>query len=564
MNLSATLTLLIGVQLVFCSFQAKSEIELDASFGNHAGYVTTNVSTIGVSNDFANTMVRLSNGDLLVAGQSDDKVAVVKYDENGDLVSGFVNNGILLTELSTSEDLGTSLLLQGSDKFLISGVENNQLIVARYTLSGSLDTDFAESGYFRSPLVDGNSQVAMLLKKSNGNLLLVGGFADAQAHPVEGGLLIEFDSEGNLVTSFGDNGVVKFIHQNGYASFFAASMQSDDKILAAGIVEGSNFYSDMLVTRFDLDGNLDSNFAQSGVFIRPESSAATAIIQATNGNIITVGYSEDNSGISTQVVGLKEDGSLNSAFGNNGIYLPDSLSGGIGSFKEEREHLIFAGTGDTSYLTRTTLNGVIDADFGTNGVFQLPQEVKSVGSEIVYFEGAYFMAGGDLNTYGESGNITLAKVIDTDYIPEPTLIKFVQSNLSVNESVGNVSIQVTRAGTIGIASSVDYLVTSGTAVESTDFTLNDGTINFSIGETEKNIIANIIDDGEDETNEIFTINLTNPVDAELGDSSNIVISIIDNDLDQNDIQGSSGGGGLSFILTLLLLFCGVNNRKRKE
>ena len=544
--------------IFFCilAFRSNAATELDATFGNHSGYVTTNISNSIDSDDYANSLVRLVDGSLLVVGQSDEKVVVVKYDRQGVLDSSFAENGILETNLSANDDLGHPLLLQGQDKFIIAGVENNHFVIARYSTSGTLDTGFADMGYFRSPLTNGNSEVFSILEKSNGNLIIAGRYADWGGSDDEGGLLVEIDGSGQIVSSFGTDGIIKFTHPNGFVAFYAATLQQDGKILAAGVVQGSGFNSIMLVSRFSPDGSIDAGFGQSGVFILTENTnkdyhGAYAIVEISTGDIIVGGSRDDASDDLGQLVGLNPDGGLNSDFGNNGILNLSTLSNGsVTSLLEEREHLIIGGTARDSsgitnqaYLLRTDFSGVMDREFGVDGAFALPADVEDLGrGNIGYFEGAYFVAGGDADAAGEVGDITVSKVLDTSYVAEPTIVEFSSASQAFSESAGEVAIQIARSGSLSSESMVDYRVINNTAVEGEDFNLQDGSVTFTAGESVKDVTMSIIDDGNDEANESFSIELTNLVDADIGAQSSVTITITDNDTEADDTPSSSGGG----------------------
>ena len=66
---------------------------------------------------------------------------------------------------------------------------------------------------------------------------------------------------------------------------------------------------------------------------------------------------------------------------------------------------------------------------------------------------------------------------------------------------------------------VDYQTSDGTAEAGDDYTTKSGTLTFSAGETSKTISVAIEDDIENESDETFTVTLSNPSGADLGTSS---------------------------------------------
>ena len=66
---------------------------------------------------------------------------------------------------------------------------------------------------------------------------------------------------------------------------------------------------------------------------------------------------------------------------------------------------------------------------------------------------------------------------------------------------------------------VDYATPDGTADAGDDYTAKSGTLSFSAGTTSKTISVSIADDIENETDETFTVRLSNASGADLGTST---------------------------------------------
>ena len=75
---------------------------------------------------------------------------------------------------------------------------------------------------------------------------------------------------------------------------------------------------------------------------------------------------------------------------------------------------------------------------------------------------------------------------------------------------------------------VEYATSDGTAESGTDFTAASGTLTFAAGETSKTVSVATTDDSADEEDETFTLTLSNPADATLGDAA-ATGTIVDND-----------------------------------
>jgi len=78
--------------------------------------------------------------------------------------------------------------------------------------------------------------------------------------------------------------------------------------------------------------------------------------------------------------------------------------------------------------------------------------------------------------------------------------------------------------------SVNYSTLSGTATAGTDFTSASGTLRWADGESaRKPITINIADDTTDESDEIFTVTLSNPSPATTLGNSSLPVTIVDDD-----------------------------------
>jgi uncharacterized delta-60 repeat protein len=114
---------------------------LDITFGT-GGFVTT---PIGTSNDRANSVVLQSDGKIMVAGYarigSYDEFAVARYNTDGVLDITFGTGGFVTTSIGISNDRANSVVLQSDGKIVVAGSadngSNNDIAVARYSITVS-------------------------------------------------------------------------------------------------------------------------------------------------------------------------------------------------------------------------------------------------------------------------------------------------------------------------------------------------------------------------------------------------------------------------------------------
>ena len=94
---------------------------LDESFGN-GGIATI---PIGSGNDGGSSAAVQSDGKILVAGDSfngtNEDFAIVRYNSNGSLDTGFGSGGKVTTQIGSSDDGGSSAAVQSDGKILVAG-----------------------------------------------------------------------------------------------------------------------------------------------------------------------------------------------------------------------------------------------------------------------------------------------------------------------------------------------------------------------------------------------------------------------------------------------------------
>ena len=180
---------------------------------------------------------------------------------------------------------------------------------------GKVTTDFGsfENGYSTALQPDGKIVVVgRAFLSSNGN---TDNFAVAR-----------YNTNGTLDTSFDGDGKVITIVGTGNSTAYSVAIQSDGKIVVAGVARTTN--TEFAVVRYNSNGSLDTSFNGNGIVltnisdtynnqpINSQDDAAEVLIQP-DGKIIAVG----NTGLPVfglAVVRYNSDGSLDGSFGIGG------------------------------------------------------------------------------------------------------------------------------------------------------------------------------------------------------------------------------------------------------
>ena len=103
-----------------------------------------------------------------------------------------------------------------------------------------------------------------------------------------------------------------------------------------------------------------------------------------------------------------------------------------------------------------------------------------------------------------------------------------------------MTITVKRGGDTSRSSSVRYSSIDGTAVYPSDYSGPNGSLSFAAGETSKSFTVAIVDDVDVETNETFSIILSDALGANLSSPASTVITIVDNDKRRGRVKTPRG------------------------
>ncbi|MEZ5425080.1 MAG: delta-60 repeat domain-containing protein [Pyrinomonadaceae bacterium] len=135
--------------LEFAVARYNTDGSLDTSFDSD-GKTTTGFSGASSSEGFG--VVIDANGKIVVAGYTDfpnTDFAVVRYNTDGSLDTGFDGDGKTTTDFGGSNESANSVAIDSSGKIVVGGgsfTSSDDFAVARYNTDGSLDTSFNTDG----------------------------------------------------------------------------------------------------------------------------------------------------------------------------------------------------------------------------------------------------------------------------------------------------------------------------------------------------------------------------------------------------------------------------------
>jgi len=342
----------------------------NGSLDNTFGIITTTFSRKKTClDDRGNATAIQSDGKIVVAGRSDQKYALIRYNTNGSLDATFGFGGIVATDIWYSIN---SIAIQSDGKILAAGQGSQGLI--RFNSNGSLDATFGNGG---TAIISGDAIANALTIQNDGKIIIA---CESQGSTIIS--LLRFNGNGTLDSSFGFNGIATKSGLGGRA----LAIQSDSKIAVAGFIEkvtstGGTAYEFALV-RYNTNGGFDSTFGIGGIVSTTigDFAIAEAIAIQSDGKILLAGWTNTADG-GFVLARYNTNGSLDNTFGNNGIVNTNiSDVEKVNSLVIQSDGKIIAGgysiQGSNFVLNLTVVryktNGSLDSTFGNAGIVVTP------------------------------------------------------------------------------------------------------------------------------------------------------------------------------------------------
>jgi len=103
-------------------------------------------TSLGTAKDQAWDVAIQSDGKIIVVGKADVDIGVVRFNTNGSLDTTFDGDGIAVTDLGSGKDEARAVALQSDGKIVVGGNTDVDFALVRYNANGSLDTGFGTGG----------------------------------------------------------------------------------------------------------------------------------------------------------------------------------------------------------------------------------------------------------------------------------------------------------------------------------------------------------------------------------------------------------------------------------
>ena len=153
-----------------------------------------------------------------------------------------------------------------------------------------------------------------------------------------------YNTDGTLDTNFGTNDIV--VHHNaaggnghdeGLSIISAGTSETTAEISVTGYSVNGSGNRDMVIWRYDQDGNLDASFGENGIVVHDGAAGGKgddegrSLALGINGEVLVTGYSYNDFSNRDMVIWRYDtDGKLDTNFDTDGIVIHNSAAGGKG------------------------------------------------------------------------------------------------------------------------------------------------------------------------------------------------------------------------------------------
>jgi uncharacterized delta-60 repeat protein len=341
-------------------------------------------------------------------------MAVTRHLANGSIDTSFSSDGFVVTSLGTNGTIAYSTLIQTNARIIVAGAAtnaNSDFGLVRFLTDGSLDTSFNTSGKVSTTFVSGDDAARAVVLYAGTPLILAAGNSSSLGFSIS-----RYWSNGQLDTSFSSDGKQTTIITSGSDIAYAAVIQTDSRVVLGGVA-----VNDFALSRYLIDGSLDTSFSSDGKQTTNigSSDIVYAIGVDTSGRAVAVGYSDGYIAIARYTT----NGNLDTSFSSDGKALefanPSSMSdAGYSLAIQTNGQLVVTGSsldGSFTYTNiatlRFTTNGVLDTSFSNDGIVlrtftdNARGSYARLNSAAAITIGGYGQADFQLLRYSSNGNL---------------------------------------------------------------------------------------------------------------------------------------------------------------
>jgi hypothetical protein len=285
---------------------------------------------------------------------------------NMDLVDNYGNGGIV----TVADTSGTGFFVNksiiaddGSVYYFGYGVGGG--LIAKVDPDGMLDTAYADSGFYYTGITTDELESGILL--SDGSIIAVG--VDGNGVSDANGILIKLDNTGTPVTGFGSDGRLE-VNYGGEDHLYVITPSHDETVFYVG----GDLDNDLLVSKFNMNGGLVTEFGTNGFYTNTAYHKALGITEDTASRLAVVANVEVQA--HRALIIINEDASVVNDYSELPNFYNDIFNI---EFTSNGKYKVYYGGSSQCFIKQYNFDGSDDTSFGTSGLitFDKPYPANS-------------------------------------------------------------------------------------------------------------------------------------------------------------------------------------------
>jgi len=218
--------------------------------------------------------------------------SLVRYNTNGSLDTTFDTDGIVITAVGPDDDIAQALAIQPDGKIILagywdSGSVNTQgsydkVALLRYNDNGTLDTGFSDDGIYTESAGASTTNVYSLALQSDGKIIYAGGIIGSGSTDYVF-LIGSINNDGTPDTTFDSGNYYRIFNFTGGWDGLAQSVafQGDSKVVIGGYFKTGNIDYDFAIARI-LNDVVTAKIAPTQYVFTDEINAVIDTLQTSN------------------------------------------------------------------------------------------------------------------------------------------------------------------------------------------------------------------------------------------------------------------------------------------
>ncbi len=358
---------------------------LDTYFNTTGKLSSTDETANGITTDKKNNVLVIGHD----RQSSTHNIFVKRYLPNGNLDNSFGTNGRLNIDLNNDYDYGRCIKALDNGKYLISGQNSVgpyfRPMVASITSDGKMDASFGTNGICILSTLQANSD-AWAFEVSPSGSIYVAGYSTINS--ITKSVIWKVKEKGILDTNFGTNGET-IISANSNAERLFGIDINNNKIVAIGSSYNGS-YTEATLVMLDTNGNMNTNFNSTGYLKYSYNTSETRLyeVSITGKEVVCTGNYTNAGDANAIVCSFLLNGTLNSAFGNSGVWIDNVSSiSSFGTIAKDCKDNFFVGgyayqNSNVQFrVGKITKKGFLDSNFASNGYFS--SRINSQYDEVI-------------------------------------------------------------------------------------------------------------------------------------------------------------------------------------